>query len=353
MGAKIVFNFLIILAVVWITNAISTKTCNHNQFSEKVRNLATCLNKELFKSVNLFLKDLNVQLRENNYTYDLRNACPVAKRFSENVKNCAMSLTSSCFDEKTTELIKFALKVADVYCDNLQLLFEAQGPSQIPQQVIDWENRMENELDIRNFGFEPWKIESLSNLWTLDKKCSWEMMDSAWMDSPAKCTTLWNNFISPLERYDISLQIPDDFTSCTELDNFINSCVVENDCVSIQEIALIKALAWKIYSISMNTTVQIKYSFGGVKDAMDAIFKTRITIYNIELLRNLTLDSYIENSTVISEIKSRYGMIADKLIDDFKSEKCKETIAKNSGGNVHFSFLIVISISLISIIISL
>ena len=70
------------------------------------------------------------------------------KKLWENVIDCARSLISHCFNEVSTDFIEHAIKGADVYCDNLQVPVFIETKGWIPQELIDWENRMYNELSL-------------------------------------------------------------------------------------------------------------------------------------------------------------------------------------------------------------
>ena len=70
----------------------------------------------------------------------------------------------------------------------------------------------------------------------------------------------------------------------------------------------------------MNTAVKIKNSLGGSNKAIDLITKTSFKSGNQELFGPLA-------PRITEELKSKYGMIADQVINDFEDEKCK----KNSG----------------------
>ena len=127
-------------------------------------------------------------------------------------------------------------------------------------------------------------------------------------------------------------------------DNILESCASKNDCILSQEWELIKKFSWRIYRIFKNAVVKTKDSFGDSKKAIDVIVKTSFKYGNQKLFGPVA-------SNIREEDKSKYGMIADNLIDDFESKKCQERVAKNSGTNANVSNLIVVSISLILMLI--
>ena len=121
-------------------------------------------------------------------------------------------------------------------------------------------------------------------------------------------------------------QIPQHTPICSSLDNLFKFCAVENDCISSREMELIKHVAWRMYQTFMNTAVKIKAAFGSSKNAIDEISKTSFMYGNEQHFGPF-------DSEIREEDRNKYGMIADRVIDDFEGKKCKEIVAENSGTN--------------------
>lgn len=197
MASKIALSLLMILATVWITNGISTKICDDNEFSDQVGKLASCLNTGLSKSVNQLLEDYKAQLSATSHSYDVKRGCRVLKQLSQNVEYCAVAFTSSCLDMKSTDFIIQALKSVEVYCDIFPTLIGAIWRPQIPQDLKKWEIGMKTEIN-------RWNLSSLDKLLTLDSKCSNDTITSAFykkMDTE-KCKTAINYFANPFNGPD-------------------------------------------------------------------------------------------------------------------------------------------------------
>ena len=76
----------------------------------------------------------------------------------------------------------------------------------------------------------------------------------------------------------------------------------------------------------MNAAVKIKDSFGGSNKTVDEISKTSLMSGNAKLFGPFA-------SQISEENKTKYGMIADQVMDDFEGKKCKGIVAENSGTN--------------------
>ena len=332
MAMKIGFCLLVSLATIWITNGFSTEKCDHSQLSEKLQQLTTCFGTELSNLVDQLLKDFKEQVNANNNSYDLKKGCPAITSHSDNVKNCAIALASSCLDGKTTDLMKHVFKATSILCNNLLYIIKPPGTwhthgYQPPQELKNWIVEFENQLKL----WDPNPLVAFTNLVELDKKCNQQTIASTYqkMDT-TKCAIAADNLISPFKMY-VNGQISQNVAVCTALDNLYESCVVENDCVSSQEIELIKKVAWRIYPLLMNTLVKIKDSFGGMKETIDVIGRTTFMLENKKVWGSL--DSEMKNSSFRSEIKSRIGGIGSKVIDDFENQKCQTKIAQQSGNS--------------------
>ena len=376
MAMKTEFCILVTLATVWITNGFLTKKCDHSQLSEQLQQLTTCFDTELSDLVDQLLKDFKAQLNANDNSYDLKKGCPAITRHSDNVKNCVIALTSSCLDDKATDLVKHAFKATSITCDYLRFLITpTRDGSPLPQEISKWGVEFENQL--RLWNTDP--LVAFTNLVKLDKKCNPTMITSTYQKMDfTKCAIAADTLISPFKIY-VNGEMSQDVAVCTSLDNLFESCVVENDCVSSQEIELIKKVGWRLYPMIMNTIVKIKDSFGGINETMDVISRATFMLENNKVLG--LGDSEIKESWLRSEIKSRIGGIASKAIDDFENQQCQKKIAQQSGNsgqnpensgrdlenagttgksgersensarNVKFSHLIVISIQLIQMFI--
>ena len=124
MATKIGPCLLIILATVWITNGFSTKKCDHNELSDQLRQFTSCLNSEFLDLVDELLKDYKGQLSANKrLSYDLKKGCPALQRHADHIEKCTVSLTSSCLDDKVTDLAKYAFEGTGIVCEILEHFF--------------------------------------------------------------------------------------------------------------------------------------------------------------------------------------------------------------------------------------
>jgi len=322
MATKIGPCLLIILTTIWITNGFSTKKCDHNQLSDQLEKFVSCLDWEFLELVDELLMDYKSQVKATNNSYDLKNGCPVLQKHADHVEKCAVSLTSSCLNDKTTDIVKFLFEYVCILCENVEYaIHPVRDPSLLPKKVKDWGAKSERMLDTN-----PWLQDPLAALISLvkpDKKCNERKSGVVLMNMQSCWITSSRARMDPFGKN----PIPQDVAICSRLNYISESCGVENDCFSSQEMELIKKSTWRIYSMLMNTAVKIKDSFGGSNKAIDAIAKTSFMSGNEKFFGPL-------NSEIVNfkKDKSTYGMIADRAIDDFENKKCKETVSKQIAG---------------------
>ena len=316
MATKSGLCLLMILTTVWITNGLSTTKCDHDQLSNEVEQFTSCLNSELSEFVDQFLKNYKEQVTAKNNSYDLNKGCPVLQKHSGNVEKCAVSLTSSCLDDKATELVKQGFKGTDILCENLQIFIEQGDVSLQPKEVRNWGH--DTDQQFRRSG--------LTSLVELDKKCNGTTIGSAFHKIYTCVLPNYYSIYGNIYSMTSSGQIPQHTPICSSLDNLFKFCAVENDCISSREMELIKHVAWRMYQTFMNTAVKIKAAFGSSKNAIDEISKTSFMYGNEQHIGPL-------DSEIREEDRNKYGMIADRVIDDFEGKKCKEIVAENSGTN--------------------
>ena len=322
MTTKTGFCLLIILTTVWITNGFSTRKCNHNQLSDQVGQFTSCLNSELSDLVDQLLKNYKDQLTANNNSYDLKKGCPVLQKHADNVKECAVSLTSSCLDDKATDLVKHAFNGAGIVCENLQHLIIPEDISQQPKELRNWGDELGRQLN--RWDSNP--LAAFESILKPDKKCDERMIESAFQKiytcAVPNMNTIYGNIVNVISYG----QVTQRFTICSSLDNLFESCAVESECISSQEMELIKKVVWKIYPTFMNAAVKIKESFGGSNKAVDEISQTSFMHGNQTLFGPFA-------SQMREEDKTKYGMITDQVINDFEGKRCKRIVAENSGTN--------------------
>ena len=196
MTTKIGPCLLMILTTTWIANGLSIKKCDHDQFANQVEQFTSCLNLELSGLVDQFLKDYKAQVRANNNSFDLKKECPVIQKHTDNVAKCTVSLTSSCFDDKITDLVKHAFNGISIFCENLQYLIK---PVSFPP----------DKIRIWTYGFDRQRerLTNLTNLLEGDKKCDRRKSRSASRKMGTCIETASKTLTKPFERH-ASQQIP-------------------------------------------------------------------------------------------------------------------------------------------------
>ena len=127
---------------------------------------------------------------------------------------------------------------------------------------------------------------------------------------------------------------------CVPLKNLLSTTMVENLCISQQEMDLMKHLVQAAYRTPMKAAIKIKGKFGNVERFVEELEKTQVEIGkndSFALRDYMTRRSPITRNSTIAQETIR---ISDQIIDDFEAEECQGVI--NNGFNVkNFPFLLI------------
>ena len=198
MARKIGPCLLMILTAVWITNGLSTKKCDHNQLANHVKQLTSCLNSELSALMDQLLEDYKVQVRENNNSYDLKKGCPAIQTHADKIAKCAVSVTSSCLDDKTTDIVKHYFNYAGIICRNLEYLIIRQGNvSPVPEELRTWFDGLQKQIE--RWGGRN-QFDVVTNLVKPDKKCDGRKFHSAIRKMSTCFETASETLTKPFEK---------------------------------------------------------------------------------------------------------------------------------------------------------
>ena len=127
--------------------------------------------------------------------------------------------------------------------------------------------------------------------------------------------------------------IPQEIRYCVPFDEALETSLVENRCISDQEMSLIKHLFRAQYRIQMKSALQIKEKFGSFQRVYERLENTQVTLGNTE---------YPEPQTTLQQLgpdfKSKMIELLNRFIQDFETTECQDKI--NSGNNIQLSIFL-------------
>ena len=97
---------VLILHFVPAVYSVETGTCNHNQTSENVMNLLSCMDKVLDNHMDNLITEYKTQFKDNSKTYDVTTVKDNLVKFYDDVSTCVVDFSGKCFEEKVANLVK-------------------------------------------------------------------------------------------------------------------------------------------------------------------------------------------------------------------------------------------------------
>ena len=404
---KITWCLLTAIANFWMINGFSTDKCSHDKLADQIEEMITCLDTALPKSVDQVVKAFQSHLATNNNVFELIYGCkdvnPI-KQLAKNAKNCAVSNSISCFNEtwpqtyktykltRLTNLAKDILNTPSILCDELETMEKNRDGG------LDKQSR---RLEAIRWILDP--FDAFTTLLELDKQCTPQKL-LAEISKVSKCQNeTEHNLTFQFEKL-LDDQMPQDGSVCLSLDNALETCFIENDCISNQEMDLIKRIERVLYQISMKTVAKIRDNFGNAQALFDKLGEISFKVGKRELPNpfkpigdhnqihsraeygyDSEYDSdgedymdyeedygedygedyeedYMDLIEWITSDPKKPSTIVENMINDFKATKCQEKIhsmqqsgnsehhtgntnqnSENSGENIGFSFQILLS----------
>ena len=316
---KISGSLLIALVNIWVAHGFSTDECDHESMSNHTRRSTKCLEVELLKSVDEILDDYIVQFSANDKIYDLAKGCKLVESLMNNIKDCIMNLATSCFDENGSEIIEELFE--NFSCNNFQKLLE--------QDHRHEENGQNAFLLIIGRS-----MNSLASILKWDRNCIQALLVNEFQKMMASLSGALSQV--PEQILDIfrkNESIPQEIKYCVPFDQALETSMVENNCISGQEMGLIKHLFRAQYRIQMKTALQIKQKFGNFQRIYERLENTKITLGNTE---------YPEPQTTLQQLgpdfRSKMIEVFNRIIQDFETTECQDKI--NSGSKIQLSIFL-------------
>ena len=321
-----IFLFLVLLQ---LANGLSTKTCNTIRLRDQLKNDVKCLETIKNKYVNEVLKIYNQQKAKKTTIVDLVKACKTHDNLWREVKTCANEFCTSCMDYNLTKVANGFLKSFDLSCDAQKL----SGMRNISRNFEDEDLEELNEI-IETIGRDP--ASYFKSLIKFDKTCSLREIETELLtpkgtifrcvaDGKWDLNGKWKDIVTYIQNHpnQSDRPFPEHVSPCKSVTSALKSCLDENDCVSREEMELIKYLASKVYQITMSTSLQITENFGGAAKVYNALRSTTLKYNSKQWLVGRDL---LHFKSGIDELVARVLKTVDFFIEDFKNKSCKENL---------------------------
>ena len=312
------FYLLLAFGNFWIIDAFSTDDCDHDKLSNETQKAITCLDVVVSKSVDEIVDDYKAQLKSNNSIYKVSKGCSLLKMFSQDAEDCVMKLDASCFGHSYRQVIKAYSNYPVFFCDQLQF----QNGSDIA------------DVDQQKKFVIP----------KIDKECQPNDFRTEFDKVLSEIHGEFSRMVEPLVDYFENKQFLQEQTFCVPLNNFLETTMVENICISQREMDLMKHLVRAGYRTPMKAAIKIKGKFGDAKGVVEVLEKTQVEIgMNDSLVKGkpqntFALGEYMA-SVAVSQVAEKIVKISDQIIDDFEAKECQGLI--NTGFKIrNFPFLL-------------
>ena len=332
------------------TYSVETGKCDHDEISDNVINLISCLDNVINDHVEDLITEYKKQVKENSKNYNVKKVKDSLVKIYDDATACVVDFSSKCLEEKHTNLVK--------------LFIEEIRP--ILQEVT--EDAVKQSLKLEKF-LKEWEtvvgdsysetMTFLEGLWSTDKKCNIEKIeDTINKEIIQPCFKLQIETLVPLyyyvqgstrEYYDKDCQydqnnpnncwkykkryesLPKTVSVCQVMDATVNSCMKETACISTREMTFLRTIGVKIYNMAMNKATKIKEQFESLAEMINTVKSTEFSYGDTgwDDSGEDILDSYIDldNAFCDDEKQARLLETADYLFDDYKGENCMRKLA--------------------------
>ena len=332
------------------TYSVETGKCDHDELSENVINLISCLDNVINDHVEDLIAEYKKQVKENSKTYNVKKGKDNLVKIYDDATACVVDFSTKCLEEKHTNLVK--------------LFIEEIRP--ILQEVT--EDALKQSLKLEKF-LKEWEtvvgdshtetMTFLEGLWSTDKKCNIEKIEQTIEEEIIKpCFELQIETLVPLyyyvqgstkQYYDYDCKydqnnpdscwkykkrhesLPKTVSVCQAMDATVNSCMKETACMSTREMTFLRTVGVKIYKMAMNKAMKIKEQFESLAVMINTVKSTEFSYGDTgwDDSGEDILDSYIDldNAFCDDEKQARLLETADYLFDDYKGENCKRKLA--------------------------
>ena len=332
------------------TYSVETGKCDHDEISNKVINLISCLDNVINDHVEDLITEYKNQVKENSKTYDVKKVKDNLVKIYDDATTCVVDFSSKCLEEKHTNLVKLFIE------EIRPILQEVTGDAvkqslKLEKFLKEWETVVgDSYTETMTF---------LEGLWSTDKKCNIDKIEETIIEDIIKpCLELQIETLVPLSYYvqgstrkyydkDCNYDqnnpdncwkykkryesLPKTVSVCQVMDATVNSCMKETSCISTQEMTFLRTVGVKIYNMAMNKAMKIKEQFESLAIMINTVKSTKFSYGDTgkdDSGENI-LDRYIDldNAFCDDEKQERLLETVDYIFDDYNGENCKRKLA--------------------------
>ena len=317
---------LIVLNFVPAVYSVGTGQCNHNQTSENVMNLISCMDKVLDNHMDNVITEYKTQFKDNSKTYDVTTVKDNLVKLYDDVSKCVVEFSGKCFEEKVVNLVK-------TFVDSIKPIL--QDTSKV-EEALKLEKFMAELKTLVGEGDDAIG-KYIEKTLTSDKKCTVEKIgETTEKDILRPCLAPQVSTLAPYYYYVdetkdesnnlLQKEFPETVSVCQTMDSMMNSCMKETDCLSTQEMTFLKSVGVVIYQMVLDKAAKIKKQFGTLGDMIKTLKETTFKYDSETLTGDKILDEF-DDAFRDDEKRGRLLKSVDSLFDDYNGDNCKSKVA--------------------------
>ena len=319
------FPFLV-LNFVSAVYSVGTGQCNHNQTSENVMNLISCMDKVLDNHMDNLITEYKTQFKDNSKTYDVTTVKDNLVKLYDDVSTCVVEFSGKCFEEKVVNLVK-------TFVDSIK-------------PILQDTSKVEESLKLEKFMAELKTVvgegddaigKFIEKTLTSDKKCTPDKIEETTEKEILRpCLAPQISTLAPYYYYvdetkdesnmPLQKEFPDTVSVCQTMDSMMNSCMKETDCLSTQEMTFLKSVGVVVYQMVLDKAAKIKKQFGTMDEMIKTLKETTFK-YGSETVTGDKILTEFDDAFSNKEKQGRLLKSLDSLFDDYNGDNCKSKVA--------------------------
>ena len=294
---------------------IATSKCSHRKLSNKMIKMSKCTDRHVNQYSEELFGGYKDNLDENGKVVDLTMGCRIHNKHFEKTKECYLDLVDTCLPRWVSPWFSKVLDATELNCDcpltesDPCFLINVQGLMGAAKDLTDHAESVKLDLG-----------EYLLSYIVFDQPCDFSFRLNTTLAQMQPCViSEYEALGQPIYEYiagrsmDLSGVSP-----CTAMRNILDQCFGENQCVSGQEMRLVRNVVATIYKRVMETLVQIEDEFGSLANFVTSHVNSTFKWHQHEIhFNNL---AQINMSDVYVQ---RAFEVASHVIADYKNEGCR------------------------------
>ena len=309
---------LVALLCSHLAKGFTTEKCKHYDLQSQLKQMAKCADKSNHKYLNEMSKLYREQMAKKQQQLDSARFCPATQQALEDEIICLEKLVRTCFDDKMIMLFSEFFSIFPNDC-NVQ-----NTPSLVDQMKM--KEFIEKSKKI--IGHYPDNVKYLMSIITFDKHCTYQSRTESFAGTFRCSMEQAQPLIVTVQQARYSR--PKSFPVCNAAERILGTCFQANQCFSQQEMDLIRQSISTVYTMVMESLLQMTQTFGNYSNFVNVLSSSEPDTH----VKNQLLSSFGGNNQVIfDQLKNQQEAymemvveMADLAIKDYKTGNCKANI---------------------------